>query len=145
MTTITQILRDVHDDLKLGFRSDFISGTIEENNLDERLIEMIVMLIKPITARPTFENAGRKWTYPSIKMIFAKLDSLENSDEEHEKIIAVCMSVYDQFINRLRKVEFIQVTEGDVVQIYNDKDANLTGISVSFQVVQTSTDSLCTL
>lgn len=145
MKTITEILRGVHDDLKLGFRSDFISGTIAENNLDEGSIDMIVMLIKPITARPTFENASRKWTYPALKMVFAKLDSLENSDEEHEKIIAICTSVYEQFIRRLRKVEFIQVTEGDVIQIYNDKDANLTGLSVTFQIVQTSTDSQCTL
>ena len=145
MKTITTILRDVHNELKLGFRSDFITGTVQENNINEESIEMLVALVKPITANPSYENGGRKFTYLSINMLFVMLDELEATDEQHEDIIAKCLAVYNQFIFRLKKVEYITVTEGKIVQVYNDQDANLTGLSATFQIVQNVTDSLCLL
>ena len=145
MKTITTILRDVHNELKLGFRSDFITGTVQENNINEESIEMLVALVKPITANPSYENGGRKFTYPSINMLFVMLDELEATDKQHEDIIAKCLAVYNQFIFRLKKVEYITVTEGKIVQVYNDQDANLTGLSATFQIVQNVTDSLCLL
>lgn len=146
MKTITEIMRGVHDELKLGFKTDFISGNVAENNLYENRIEALVVLDKSsITFTHSLDNGGSVFTYPNVRMLFVKLDELEATDEQHEAIITDCMAVYSQFINRLRKVELIKVQNISGGYVFNDKDANLTGIYCTFQVVQNSTDSLCTL
>lgn len=146
MTTVTEILRGVHDSLKLGFQTDFISGNVAENNLYENKIEALVVLDKSsLTFTHSLDNGGSVFTYPQIRMLFVKLDKLEATDEQHEAIMVDCMTVYNQFINRLRKIELIKIANISGGYVYNDQDANLTGIYCTFQLTQNSTDSLCTL
>ena len=145
MITITEILRGVHDELKLGFNTDFICGNASENNLHEDKIEMLVVLDKSsLTFTHSLDNGGSVFVFP-IRMMFVKLDELEAPHEKHEIIISECMTVYNQFVNRLRKVDLVKITNLSGGYVYNDADANLTGVYCTFQLTQNSVDSLCTL
>ena len=145
MITITELLKSVHDELKLGFRTDFIHGNASENNLHEGLIEMLVVHDKStVTFSHDIGSGGNTFVYP-VRMLFLKLDDLSATDSDHDEIIESCLSVYSQFINRLRKRELVKVTAISGGYVYNDQDANLTGIYVTFTLTINSTDSLCTL
>lgn len=145
MRTVTEILREVHDSMKLGFKSDFICGNAAENNLHEESIEMLLVLDKSsLTFTHSLSNSGNILSYP-VRMLFLKLDELEATDDQHELIINECLSAYSQFIYRLRKVDLVKITNISGGYVYNDQDANLTGIFCTFQMDINNTDSRCTL
>ena len=144
MKTVTQIFKEVTGQLKTSERVDFISGTIEENNIDESKIETLIQLIKPYVCRVETTGGTREFVYENLQLVFVKLDDLSSMDDEHEKIISECIVIYNQFMRRLRQFsELVVVKEGTFTQIYNDKDANLTGIIATFQLTQINNESRC--
>lgn len=133
MSNLTNVIEGVVKDLKAGYNIDFVSGTASEMNLESNSIDMLIFLQKPYPTTPVMLSGGRTYQ-ETITMIFAKVDIFENSYENKEPIIDVCIDIYEQFIQRLKLVELLRVTSESFTQIYNDKDINLTGLVATISI-----------
>jgi hypothetical protein len=137
------ILNGVVDDLKAGYPITFVNGTTAENNLNDNVVGMTIELIEPFNYTPRTFAGGRTYTYPSITIYITELDELENTTVGSAHIISRCTAIYEQFIKRLSKVEYIKILSEGCIAGSNFKDANRTGLVCQLSIEQNIIESQC--